>query len=95
MDLQAAAGRQVPQRQANDRRGRGRHLRPPGRSGDGSNALSVFTGILSKGGTRKVDDHTVEFHLDVGERQLPLLPCPPTTTTPSSCRRIIRATTRR
>jgi peptide/nickel transport system substrate-binding protein len=29
-----------------------------------SNALSVFKGLLSKGGTRKVDDHTVEFHLD-------------------------------
>ena len=31
---------------------------------NGSNALSVFSGILSKGGTRKVDDHTVEFHLN-------------------------------
>ncbi len=31
---------------------------------NGSNALSVFRGVLSKGGTRKVDDHTVEFHLD-------------------------------
>lgn len=30
----------------------------------GSNALSVFRGVLSPGGTRKVDDHTVEFHLD-------------------------------
>ena len=29
-----------------------------------SNALSVFKNVLSKGGTRKVDDHTVEFHLD-------------------------------
>ncbi len=29
-----------------------------------SNALSAFKGILSKGGTRKVDDQTVEFHLD-------------------------------
>ena len=29
-----------------------------------SNALSVFKGVLSKGGTRKVDDHTVEFHLE-------------------------------
>jgi peptide/nickel transport system substrate-binding protein len=29
-----------------------------------SNALSVFKGVLSKGGTRKVDDHTVAFHLD-------------------------------
>lgn len=31
---------------------------------NGSNALSVFRGVLSPGGTRKVDDHTVEFHLD-------------------------------
>ncbi len=29
-----------------------------------SNALSVFKGLLSKGGTRKVDDYTVAFHLD-------------------------------
>ena len=29
-----------------------------------SNALSAFKGILSVGGTRKVDDLTVEFHLD-------------------------------
>jgi peptide/nickel transport system substrate-binding protein len=29
-----------------------------------SNALSVFKGVLSKGGTRKVDDTTVAFHLD-------------------------------
>ncbi|MCF1709366.1 ABC transporter substrate-binding protein [Tabrizicola sp. J26] len=31
---------------------------------NGSNSLSAFTGVLSKGGTRKVDDYTVEFHLD-------------------------------
>ena len=31
---------------------------------NGSNALSVFRGVLSPGGTRKVDDHTVEFHLE-------------------------------
>jgi peptide/nickel transport system substrate-binding protein len=37
----------------------------------GSNALSVFTGMLSKGGTRKVDDHTVEFHLDVANGNFP------------------------
>ncbi|WP_158970374.1 ABC transporter substrate-binding protein [Chachezhania sediminis] len=29
-----------------------------------SNALSALKGVLSKGGTRKVDDLTVEFHLD-------------------------------
>jgi len=37
----------------------------------GSNALSVFTGMLSKGGTHKVDDHTVEFHLDVANGNFP------------------------
>ena len=37
----------------------------------GSNALSVFTGLLSKGGTRKVDDHTIEFHLDVANGNFP------------------------
>ncbi|MGH7159051.1 MAG: ABC transporter substrate-binding protein [Acetobacteraceae bacterium] len=31
---------------------------------NGSSALSVFKGVLSAGGTRKVDDHTVAFHLD-------------------------------
>jgi peptide/nickel transport system substrate-binding protein len=30
----------------------------------GSNALTVFKGVLSKGGTRKIDSHTVAFHLD-------------------------------
>ncbi|WP_042271862.1 ABC transporter substrate-binding protein [Paraburkholderia heleia] len=30
----------------------------------GSAALSVLKGVLSKGGTKAVDDHTVEFHLD-------------------------------
>jgi peptide/nickel transport system substrate-binding protein len=38
---------------------------------NGSIALSVFTGMLSKGGTRKVDDHTVEFHLDVANGNFP------------------------
>jgi peptide/nickel transport system substrate-binding protein len=37
----------------------------------GSNALSVFSGMLSKGGTRKVDDYTVEFHLDVPNGNFP------------------------
>ena len=37
----------------------------------GSNALSVFTGMLSKGGTHKVDDHTVEFHLNVANGNFP------------------------
>lgn len=38
-----------------------------------SNALSVFKGILQKGGTRKVDDYTVEFHLDVPNGNFPYL----------------------
>lgn len=37
----------------------------------GSNALSVFAGLLSKGGTRKVDDYTVEFHLDAANGSFP------------------------
>ncbi len=37
----------------------------------GSNALSVFTGMLSKGGTRKVDDYTVEFHLEAANGNFP------------------------
>jgi peptide/nickel transport system substrate-binding protein len=32
--------------------------------GVGSAALAVMKGVLSKGGTRAVDDHTVQFHLD-------------------------------
>ena len=32
--------------------------------GNGSNALSAFRGVLSPGGTRKIDDHTIAFHLD-------------------------------
>jgi peptide/nickel transport system substrate-binding protein len=36
-----------------------------------SNALSVFKGLLSKGGTQKVDDHTVAFHLDTPNGNFP------------------------
>jgi peptide/nickel transport system substrate-binding protein len=36
-----------------------------------SNALSAFTGVLSKGGTKKVDDTTVEFHLDAPNGNFP------------------------
>ena len=36
-----------------------------------SNALSVFKGLLSKGGTQKVDDHTVAFHLDAPNGSFP------------------------
>ncbi|RWP83976.1 MAG: ABC transporter substrate-binding protein [Mesorhizobium sp.] len=38
-----------------------------------SNALSVFKGILQKGGTKKVDDYTVEFHLDGPNGNFPYL----------------------
>ena len=38
-----------------------------------SNALSVFSGVLSKGGTRKVDDYTVEFHLDAPVGNFPYI----------------------
>lgn len=37
----------------------------------GSNALSAFKGVLSKGGTRKIDDHTVEFTLDAPNGNFP------------------------
>jgi peptide/nickel transport system substrate-binding protein len=37
----------------------------------GSTALSVFKGVLSKGGTRKVDDYTVAFHLDAANGNFP------------------------
>jgi len=37
----------------------------------GSNALSVFSGMLSKGNTKKVDDYTVEFHLDAANGNFP------------------------
>ena len=36
-----------------------------------SNALSAFSGVLSKGGTKKVDDDTVEFHLDAPNGNFP------------------------
>ena len=36
-----------------------------------SNALSVFRGLLSKGGARKVDDYTVAFHLDAPNGNFP------------------------
>jgi peptide/nickel transport system substrate-binding protein len=36
-----------------------------------SNALSVFKGLLSKGGTRKLDDYTVAFHLDSANGNFP------------------------
>jgi peptide/nickel transport system substrate-binding protein len=36
-----------------------------------SNALSAFSGVLSKGGAKKVDDETVEFHLDAPNGNFP------------------------
>jgi len=36
-----------------------------------SNALSVFKGLLSKGGTRKIDNYTVAFHLDTPNGNFP------------------------
>ena len=38
---------------------------------NGSNALSALSGVLSKGGTRKADDYTVEFHLDAANGNFP------------------------
>jgi len=38
-----------------------------------SNALSAFRGVLSVGGTRKVDDLTVEFHLDAPNGSFPYI----------------------
>ncbi len=40
---------------------------------NGSNALSAFRGVLSVGGTRKVDDGTVEFHLDAPNGNFPYI----------------------
>jgi peptide/nickel transport system substrate-binding protein len=37
----------------------------------GSAALSVFKGVLSRGGTRMVDAHTVQFHLDAPNGNFP------------------------
>jgi peptide/nickel transport system substrate-binding protein len=39
--------------------------------GGASNALSVFKGLLSKGGARRVDDYTVAFHLDAPNGNFP------------------------
>ena len=36
-----------------------------------ANALSAFKGILQKGNSRKIDDHTVEFHLDAPNGNFP------------------------
>ena len=38
-----------------------------------SNALSAFKGVVAKGGTKKVDDFTVAFHLDAPNGNFPYL----------------------
>ena len=38
---------------------------------NGSNALSALKGVLSKGGTRQIDDYTVEFTLDAANGGFP------------------------
>ncbi len=38
-----------------------------------SNALSAFTGVLSKGGAKATDDQTVEFHLDAPNGNFPYI----------------------
>jgi peptide/nickel transport system substrate-binding protein len=40
-----------------------------------SNALSAFNGFLSKDGCKKVDDYTVEFHLDAANGSFPYYVC--------------------
>jgi peptide/nickel transport system substrate-binding protein len=42
-------------------------------SDTGSQALSAFKGVLSKGGTKAVDNLTVEFHLDTPTANFPYL----------------------
>jgi peptide/nickel transport system substrate-binding protein len=39
--------------------------------GGASNALAAFKGVLSKGGTRKIDEYTVAFHLDAPNGNFP------------------------
>ena len=40
---------------------------------NGSNALSAFTGYLGANAAKKVDDYTVEFHLDAANGNFPYL----------------------
>src|SRR5262249_20992905 len=46
--------------------------------GTGSQALSIFMGVLSPGGVRKIDDQTVEFALDAPTASFPYLTSSPT-----------------
>src|SRR6185437_2286061 len=39
--------------------------------GGASNALAAFKGVLSNGGTRKIDEYTVAFHLDAPNGNFP------------------------
>ncbi|HKI92102.1 MAG TPA: ABC transporter substrate-binding protein, partial [Gaiellaceae bacterium] len=41
----------------------------------GSQAISAFGGVLSPSGVRKVDSHTVAFHLDAPNANFPYLAC--------------------
>ncbi len=41
----------------------------------GSQAISAFGGVLSPSGVRKVDSHTVAFHLDAPNANFPYLTC--------------------
>ena len=72
VDVQDPPGRHVQRRLANDGRGcrgvpRPDRSIPPTRS----NALSAFTGVLSKGGTTAPDDTTVVFKLDAANGSFP------------------------
>ena len=60
-----------------------------------SNALSVFTGILQKGASKKVDDYTVEFHLDAPNGNFPYMSSDNHNAViiPASCWRVRRAST--
>ena len=40
---------------------------------NGSNALSTFDGVLTPAGVRKVDDHTVAFHLEAANGNFPYI----------------------
>ena len=74
VDVQAPPERQVPERRSVDapttssRRSTGWSTRT-----SGSQALSAFKGVLSPGGIKKVDDLTVEFHLDAPTASFPYL----------------------
>ena len=87
LDLQAAQGRQVPQRQDDDRRRRGGELRSHRRSGQRLECpVGAAPGVLSKGGTAR---STITPSNSTWMPPMAASPIwsPPTTTMPSSCRR--------